>query len=80
MPRVTLGALRAEGRQCELALGAAHISYFQTPSWAEFENLDRQIEKYVSAGGRESHLRTQTNFGCLSDSRCSRDFDKSGTA
>ena len=46
----------AEGRQCELALGAAHISYFQTPSWAEFENLHRQIEKYVSAGGRESHL------------------------
>ena len=46
----------AEGRQCELALGAAHLNYFQTPSWAEFEEIHRQIEKHLSGGGRESHL------------------------
>jgi hypothetical protein len=46
----------AEGRQCELALGAAHLSYFQTPSWAQFEEIHRQIEEHVSSGGRESHL------------------------
>jgi uncharacterized protein DUF429 len=46
----------AERRQCELALGAAHISYFETPSWPEFEEINRQIEKHVRSGGRESHL------------------------
>jgi hypothetical protein len=46
----------AQGRRCELALGEAHISYFRTPSWAEFEDIHRQVEKHVSGGGRESHL------------------------
>ena len=46
----------AEGRQCELALGAAQLSYFKTPSWAEFDEIHRQIEKHLSGGGRESHL------------------------
>jgi hypothetical protein len=46
----------AEERQCELRLGAAHLRYFRTPSWAEFEDIHRQIEKHLSGGGRESHL------------------------
>jgi hypothetical protein len=46
----------AKGRQCELALGSAHLSYFQTPSSVDFEEIHRQIEKHVSSGGRESHL------------------------
>ena len=46
----------AEARRCELALGAANLSYFQTPSWVEFEDIHRQIERHVTDGGRESHL------------------------
>jgi len=33
-----------------------HLSYFQTPSWVEFEEIHQQVDKHVSGGGRESYL------------------------
>jgi hypothetical protein len=39
-----------------LALGAAKINYFHTPSWIEFEDIRRRVERHIGEGGAESHI------------------------
>lgn len=43
-------------RAAEVALDAAGISCFSTPSWAEFEAIRLKVTSHLAAGGAESRL------------------------